>query len=258
MWVHHVRWHPRLLQAISGATRVVSIVRDPAQRFASAWQWYEHEKNVGMDLPTFARTYPDDSHGVLSSPAAAWSHLRGTFPAFRYRSGLDATTEELTGISGFRSASRHQQEEAFSALVRRVQLGQLVLLVADRFDESLLVLGKMQNWSHRQLLYSRLKTQMKPEIGADVEQRLRELQPWDSALFGLAKHGLDRHVASLFGSRESFDEELLQFRQQVEETGKMCDGDEPSQKKIDREFCADLQRDNNAAVTMAWDERGHG
>ena len=72
MWVQHAHWHPRLLEAVKGSERVLSIVRDPAHRFASAWHWYGLEQEVGTDLASFALSYRTAEGDATEGRGRGW------------------------------------------------------------------------------------------------------------------------------------------------------------------------------------------
>jgi hypothetical protein len=133
--------------------------------------------------------------------------------------------EELTGYAGYsyssssnsnsnsNSISKVDQERSkhLHFLTERVRSGALLLLVADRFDESLLLLGKVLGWhSPRQLAYFRLKDRFsglayRKERRApsspsspsppSLDSRLAALQPFDSFVHRLANIALDNLLA---------------------------------------------------------------
>lgn len=73
--------------------------------------------------------------------------------AMKYRTGLDATTDELLGIYRYTSASKVIKRDSYHVFIDNLVDGRAFLLVADRFDESLLVLGKLLRMSVDQLRY---------------------------------------------------------------------------------------------------------
>ena len=192
VWLSHAKFHWSLNGVlVPRAKRVISIVRHPAARFRSAWHWYEHEKSTQLTLESFV---------TLAE--------KGEAPQLRYRTGLDSVIEELSGQDGFshvhssRDRRRDKRLRAHAeALVEQIKSGKLLLLVTDRFEESILVLSKLMGWSSYQELvsvpmkkagvahspprfYQRpgLNFTMEPDVQAmyDLDKRLLALQPYDT------------------------------------------------------------------------------
>ena len=116
------------------------------------------------------------------------------FAKFKYRSGLDATTEELIGTYSSRTEFLHK----FNDTLKRIHSGEQFFLVADRMDESLVVLSRELGWDLVDVSYHILKK--RPEENdedklTDSELHdLDHLQPFDSALFEAANHALDKRI----------------------------------------------------------------
>ena len=195
VWVTHAVYSNALFQAVPSARRMISIVRRPSHRFQSAWHWYNHSSTLGMKLKQFARELRSQ-HFV---------------PQLKYRSGLDATTDELTGMIDMRSKVWVQQA-AFEDLVDRVISRRLFLLVAERFDESLLVLGALMKWSLDRLVYVKHKVSAYPQAPAEVMAVLESAQPFDSALWTLANYILDRHILDLFPDTHHLEKQITFLR----------------------------------------------
>ena len=260
VWVSHVHFHPRLYAAVSNTNRIISIVRCPAERFASAWAWYEHEKELQTTLSEFVEEYVNDY-----SPRGLW-YAWTRRPAFKYRTGLEASTEELLGEPGFTQKNPFIQRRHFDQLLERVVTGKLILMVTDRFDESLLVLGKLMGWGHEQLIYSRLKvTELREGISDDLQHKLNAIQPFDHALWKLANHMLDIHIKTEFPNLSEFHKKLSAFQQFNEQVSKECKLLLQEKKRVlsnssttidedSRNRCEALFRDNSDAIKFAWEE----
>jgi len=261
VWTAHARYHPRLFSAVRNTDRAISIVRRPAQRFASAWAWYEHGAALQTTLASFSRrcSQADSLRGLWYR----WT----TGAKFKYRTGLEASTEELVGAAGFAQSNVFVQRRLFGQLLGRVAAGKLVLLVTDRFDESLLILGALMGWRHEQLVYSRLKVSAQREGVSDALQaQLDELQPFDRALWRLANHMLDLHIQAEFPDSKAFQRELGAFRQLNEQATADCklllqekrrvstnSSSAVEKRSRSRSWCEAIFRDNSDAVKFAWE-----
>ena len=295
-WLHHAKMHDTIHTVMRPPTGVetvefLSIVRDPAHRFRSAWRWYKlsewfYPRGVeltlfdrtlsfafgweGLSLEQFVHLHPVDCHtqdttkGVPSVSLQSLVHLAQSWYVqliaqymFKYRTGLDATAEELVGLR----AQHRGFESRFGELLDKVLKGKVVLLVTDRFDESLLVLRRMlthhaaRNQSNtanatlptlsthstltsnvsasatleaymplQQLLYLRQKKQDHSEpLSPAAAHKLHQIQPHDTTLYLAANTMLDRHIAALYGANKRlFHAELAWLKTQLTRLEQVC------------------------------------
>jgi hypothetical protein len=135
-WCHHAQYHPQLLTVVRSRALLVTIVRRPASRFISAWYWYQAggaERYRKADNESHVSSFSSKLNMTLKEFIGG-----GKKAKFKYRSGLDVTTEELVG----KYSSRADYERKFKDLLHRIDSGEMLVLVADRMDESLVVLAK--------------------------------------------------------------------------------------------------------------------
>jgi hypothetical protein len=151
----------------------------------------------------------------------------------------------------------------------------MLLLVCDRFEESLLVLnalirtpllaGKEEGHTvasahstalpFPQLAYLRQKQQGNLEVMSErTAARLRQLQPHDTALYNAANAMLDRYITALYGGDTTqFKGELEALRRQNEELQKACvTADGAALTPALAVECELLRRDNKDLVQAAW------
>jgi hypothetical protein len=223
VWLHHAVYSPKVLnEIVPTADYIVSIVRKPSLRFQSAWQWYGLANTTQTTLSNFIsrmsrlKAYIPDS---LISAAA------NVLYSLHYRTGLDATTMELTGIMnnwyfGFCG------KEHFLEMLRRLQNRKLFLLVADRFDESVVVLATLKGWPLHQLFYfpnkvssgyaETLKT-------AEMAEQAEDIQPYDSLLFKTANFMLDRYLSAFpSGGTEGIRHRVLAYQRGLSKLSEYC------------------------------------
>jgi len=203
---------------------------------------------------------------------------------FKYRTGLDATSEELVGLRrqdpGFESGFKH--------LLQRILAGKVLLLVTDRFDESLLVMRRLM-LAHRHrsenatagadtpsnlqshttddsvnsnnksssipvydmpldhLLYLPQKKQNKgAPLSAETTLLLMDLQPFDTLLYQAANSMLDKYIYRFYGKNmTAFDRELSWLRSELSMLETVCS----KQHKIQHETKQnESQKDVQAAL----------
>eukprot|EP01036_Dinobryon_divergens_P027635 gene27635-36441_t len=215
----------------SSSIILLSIVRKPSSRFKSAWQWYEHGQRMGnISLEEFVdNLLADDEKGKYPSKEKDSWGLRFTFlefyycvggfagpksksSGFRYRTGLDATFEELSGLSNKDSVQKRTR--FLMNLVRKMAQQKVFLMVCDRFDESVLVLRRMLGL---------------PSISATYDGLENDLRLYRKLLVEARLHcdAINASSSSIH-HRKNSSQERLQF------------------------FCEELMRDNNDAISEYW------
>lgn len=219
-----------------------SSVRKPSRRFQSAFYWYQHHlpagsvgtgsssAGLGCSLRDLLASF-QGAAAVDGIGAGAW--LREIAPRFKFRTGLDSQSAELmvTGPGAGRGVG--SEEVAFSALLAAVRRGSLFLLVAERFDESLLVLRRLAGpgvepvMSLLDLVYLPLKGNsghyVAPALSESELQLLGVMQPRDSALYSAACTALDARISSYDrGGVFNFVADLKQLQGYVRGLGVLC------------------------------------
>lgn len=218
MWVNHVQFSKHLYDIVPTAKhKIISIVRSPAERFQSAWFWYRHNDThtrksgsakLHMTLEKFINKIDSDE-----------KFLQSVRRSFVYRTGLDATTQELLDLPNF--DNYHAVEEAFQALLDKVLDCKWFLLVTNRIDESLLVLARAMQWPMSDILYLSLNENKANSVRLSAAQLavLYRKQPLDAVLFEAANYMLDKHIAA-YGAK--FYEDLATYRTMKDNLRHFC------------------------------------
>jgi hypothetical protein len=232
-WLLHAVFNPKLFSIVPRTKRVISIVRRPSHRFESAWHWYNHSSKFHMELSQFATRV---SAGTIN------------LQLFKYRTGLDATTEEMTGIRDFRSKIIIQKY-AYEDLIGRILRRELVLLVAERLEESLLVLGRLMGWTVPQLISIPLKVGTYKKLNEETYIKLDQIQTFDYGLWKLANSVLTRLIADNF-EPEDFNKQLATLSRRNKNLQAVCSINPHSEE------CERLSRDNSLRVKLLWKSFG--
>ena len=213
VWLHHAYYCHDFLEVVSDPKLLVSIVRRPALRFRSAWVWYSHEDTLKVTLKQFvsiittAYTYLDCYLPIYTTTTMATK-----CHDFKYRTGLDATSEELTGYPKTSLYFKTKYDQLISSIYDR----KIFLLVADRLDESLLVLGKLIGLKMTSLLYASQKVLASKQDDStndkDMLNDLDTIQPYDLKLYKAANDMLDCYIKDYYHHHEKFSDDLYTFR----------------------------------------------
>eukprot|EP01031_Cornospumella_fuschlensis_P029240 gene29240-35296_t len=260
-WIHHVRYDLQLPSGIVKAPYLlVSSVRRPAHRFVSAWYWYDLEKATKMSLLSFVRALN------RSAEAAAGVH-------WRYRTGLDATSQELLGVELKGGAS---DKAAFagrlnSYLLPLIRSRQIFLVVCDRFDESMLMLRHLLHFhtnhttvtgsqNHTESVrdtdvWTYLPQKVRPTNESESldEEQLRVLdaqQPHDLLLYLEANRALDELILA-YGP-ERFAAHLKLYRALLYRVQELCKNHLDASPSVPGVNCAQLTMDNREAIRSYW------
>lgn len=178
VWANHVIAPQLVRKLMVPKSFFISICRDPSLRFRSAYNWYQLDKQFGKSLSQFIEIL---NHTAVGSASHQYT--------FKYRTGLDSVSEELMGLEESRSGS--ETGSSFSLLLKKILTSQYYILVSDRFDESLLILGQFLGLEVSDLIYKKQKvTPIEELIVLSEAQRevLVRHQPQDSALFKGTKY----------------------------------------------------------------------
>lgn len=212
-WLYHAKMHPFLTKIVKQPHLLISAVRNPVDRFRSAWKWYKHEDSLKVSLVEFLHSLSDGDEYKLSLSKKL----------FKYRTGLDATTEELIGHDS--KASEDDFLTEFIHLLISMVEEKTFIVVTDRFDESILVLQRLLRNSPKCMssYYITQKVNHSGSISltAAESETLRRIQPFDSKLFEVANKVLDRYIDSI--GRTTFQKELAQYQNELSEVQRCCE-----------------------------------
>jgi hypothetical protein len=268
VWANHVIAPQLVRKLMVPKSFFISICRDPSLRFRSAYNWYQLDKQFGKSLSQFIEIL---NHTAVGSASQQY--------AFKYRTGLDSVSEELMGLEESRSGS--ETGSSLSLLLKKILTSQYYILVSDRFDESLLILGQFLGLEVSDLIYKKQKvTPIEQLIVLSEAQRevLVRHQPQDSALFKAANNMLDFYISHYPGGPITFRKDLVEFRFSIVQMERICEGikvenisnnsvllhsspnnrDSNIEKSNERNdlttqlYCNSLQRDNDEAVRYEW------
>lgn len=202
-WLNHAYYHPFVPDSLVIQPNIVlSIIREPAMRFRSAWEWYGlsallHEP----DMDAYIKKLYNMS--VTERTSLMKVHARSV----KFHSYLNSYSAELT----HERPTNLMFHVAFSKLIAKVQNGEIFLLICDRYDESLLILRRLMGWaSMSSILYIPMK-QNKNHTGVaivgETHHELVALQHWDQRLFVEANATLNKYI-EIYGKTE-FESDLL-------------------------------------------------
>ena len=190
IWANHVVYDNALVtHVVVPGAKVVSIVRDPAARLRSACQYYRCCPSDADD-PTIFESF------VLKNPPALW--LLHQEP--KCHCCADETAKEIVGM-GLEPTLTETQNRAL--LLERVESGDILLLVTERMEESMLALLHDLQLHPLDAAFLSKKVELKAtkQKTSDciaAEQRVREWAPYDARMHEIANQMLTTRMNMTF------------------------------------------------------------
>ena len=205
-WFYHVVNHRNIHRVVPSAKGlVVTIVRKPWKRFRSAWSFFEHYKRLGVSLQNYTSLMAKRGH---------WKNV--------LFGDVDGTSKQLVGFDI--SVNRlNEFNSLFTALISDIKSSKWLALVADRLNESLLILAKAYGMKLSDILYFSHKVNegfnSQCEIDNKAIEILTRVQVYDTLLYDAAVVALDDHIGR-YGS--SFSADLARFERALGRLTDLC------------------------------------
>lgn len=206
VYAQHTYYWPTFLHTlVPPPAPVLSLIRNPASRFLSMWD-YRH----------FSWRGRKDIHNILQELPQELSQLPVDFHPFVEH---DSAHRELCPPVPLWALSNSSEPSCVQTL-RDMLSGKLALvLVTERLDESLVLLARSMGWSLKSIAYSSMKISAhsgqhnKPS--KEVTEKLESWLSTDQLLYEVALALLDRRIESQDASFWQELEELKRLKKQV-------------------------------------------
>ena len=190
VWLNHAVFHDTLMSSVVLKPYLfLSSVREPAHRFMSAWKWYHLSYRFNCSIIEFIDCLMQNKNTC-----------KYTKEKVSFRSAFDSTSRELTGITKpnlFIDRDKANFMQNYKQRIRDILQFKLLLIIAERYDESIFVLKKIGNFSTQDIIYLPRK-QQSSSLQKDIDEErlnfLNTMQPFDSILHKLANVVLDKII----------------------------------------------------------------
>lgn len=231
---HTYYWPTFLHRLVPEPAPVITIIRKPASRFLSTW-----------DYRKFSWRGRHDILNIIEKMPAERSSLPSDFLRFVKH---DSAQYELCPSEPAWAISNSSEPTCVQTL-RDIVNGKLgLVLLTERLDEGMVLLSRMMGWSLRSVLYWSMKVSgHKDQHDKPLASTFRKLEHWlqlDMLLYELAEDIFDRRIQS---QDSSFWSELEEFKDLKEQMIEACES-----RKGDSHFteaeCRRIRQDNVAWV----------
>ena len=220
---NHLVFNERVIRdSLYPDTKFIGIVREPLSQFVSAFNYYSNVFKVKYLMhipgPVSLRTY-------MQFPARWEGHRFGasfTHNRMSFDFGMNA--------SGLMGDHKHIMDYV-TYLNRTFDL----VMVSERFDESMVLLKRLLGWSLQDILYAKNNVFQKTGAGKQLPQVAQVHQYYNLTArerqlhrdFNLADYALYEHFSKLFQQRveaeeKNFAEEVATFRFLLQQVAQFC------------------------------------
>ena len=187
IFTQHTTFHPKLYELINGTEKqIVSIVRYPIDQFVSSWNHCQgHEKRYKMDLSDFINlTYSNKTKYI--------NKFYHGHPRWSLNSQCKVLIPQLTdkGIDKYNNLDK-------------IKSGQWLILILERFYESLLILKYAYDLQWEDLVYIQQKTNKKNDNPQYIttqkdKQKFLEINHCDLKLYNIAYQQFEKRLYEIY------------------------------------------------------------
>ncbi|XP_070212844.1 galactose-3-O-sulfotransferase 4-like [Littorina saxatilis] len=213
---NHLVFHePSVRVTLPADASFIGIVREPFQQFVSAFQYYRTNFNIKY----LEQIHSSDPIATYLHDPAQYEPTRG--PSFSYthnRMSFDF------GIDPEKMNSERHIKDYVSYLNRTFQL----VMVSERFDESMVLLKRLLGWRLQDVLYIKNNV-LKGSAGGGGDSQFTAGQRQAHRHFNAADYALYEHFAQLFQAKveaegKLFPQEVAAFVTMREKVEAFCAG----------------------------------
>ncbi|XP_076444200.1 galactosylceramide sulfotransferase-like [Babylonia areolata] len=206
---HFVFRHDQIERAFPPDTKYVAILRDPLRRVQSAFYYYTSVFHLRYLKPvrSFKQFIQNQSMFETVSPYISQTNNRMSIDL-----GLESYYLKDSGY--------------ITTFVKRLENKFDLILIADRFDESMLLLKRRLRWTMKDIVYMNLNTHSKKDlskekISPETKDKFQRFQRFDVAIYEHFLKKFDQYVAE---EGQDFNEELNHYITTLKQINDFCKG----------------------------------
>ncbi|XP_077545408.1 galactosylceramide sulfotransferase-like [Haemaphysalis longicornis] len=203
MLAHHARFNESEMRAVLGPDPVfITIVREPATLFESLYSYYDFERVTRLNLEQLERARRNQSlSGLLKNLTRKQTKLNLGFNQMSFDLGLEP--------------DQFGNESTVRGFVQRMDATFDLVMVAERMNESLVLLRDLLCWSLDDVVLFRLNARQKRyrhTLSPELAEDFRALNSADVQLYEHFKRRFDQRVREFGQERMARELFLLEER----------------------------------------------
>jgi galactosylceramide sulfotransferase/galactose-3-O-sulfotransferase 3 len=196
-------------------TRLVATIRHPMSQLISAFHHY------GLDQLLNLSMYEDPIAEFLTDPAKLDKLLPGSLynPIARTANKLSFTKNRMAFEFGF-DLNRTSTQSYINEHMMELDKAFDIVLINEKYDESLLLLRKLFCWEYTDILYMKHREQNYKQ--GNYKQFLERHRNWTNLDYMLYDHFLAKHNHIVNQLGEGFQQEVAYFQNLLRNVTKFC------------------------------------
>ena len=251
----HIRFNKGPVNSVfpKPEAKYITILRNPLDRFRSAWLFYGYTRRTGIS----SREGP--LNAFLKSPSAIQEIRRRLAKTEVYRIYNHISNSNLFDMG---LEQEHFQNTALvKSYIDKMEQEFDLVMIADYFDESLIMLKRLLCWEFEDIVYIKLRVKKKKlEFEEEVKKNILTWNRADAILFDHFNKTFWRKVHQV---GPSFYEDLKAFRRINQDYQALCESMEYKRKPLTPENLLVMKKCNLSKtppcdiLEQLWKERGH-
>lgn len=220
MLIHHMVFnHRKVSQLLHSDTIYVAVVRDPFDLFVSAAGYYKFAIKPSAYLDKLSNeTFITDLIRNPKQFEATTLSESMTYNSMSYDFGLECLNIRKPEMC---------TDYKFAAFLNTTKDSFDIVMVVEKFDESMVLLRRRLNWSMKDILYVKINTftadrfsdiPQSLNITADDMATFRERNKFDYELYKLFKDRLEEQISN----QKDLKDEVSQFRNILNKVNRFC------------------------------------
>ncbi|XP_041467374.1 galactosylceramide sulfotransferase-like [Lytechinus variegatus] len=202
----------KLMKLMAPNFKMITIIRKPRSQFESAFSHFNAGGSMGLRPLDRNTTLTEDLTRFLTNPAFYWSRA-SWFARWYTRNGQ---LYDLADTDNFGST------EEVSRMIRHLDRIIDLVLIAEYFDESLVIFRRLMCWDFKDIVYitqNAREEKFRSDLTAEQEARLGRWNFADSILYDYFNQSLWAKIAR-YGP--GFQRDLAHFRRLLKEYQRTC------------------------------------
>lgn len=215
MMTAHLRLLPNLVELkrfMKSDCKFVSILREPSAQWESAFSFFGAARSMHITKGGRGNTSVANIATFLSNPKFYWNKAKGGHAKYYSRNGqLFEFTED---------GAIHDYEDTVNDTIKQLDLHLHLVVITEYFDESLILLKNLMNWSFRDIIY--VKKNARVTHSNITEEQREKIREWNSADILLYNHFNRTLWQKIADQGASFERDLRTFRDLMRDYSAKC------------------------------------